>query len=119
VKIPGTVLDPAIIRTVLVGKERELARLVDDLTRMGVSLTALRSLLACVPEASQSLSAELVEAISLLSAAETVVGSACGKTRNCSEALPSGPSPQFAAALSLSGSDGCGELARAGTQPGF
>ena len=105
-KTPRTVVDPAIIRTALVGKERELARLADDLTRTGVSLMAVRSLLACAPEAPQSLSLELVEAISLLHAAETVVESAYGKIHECSEALLSEPSPPLATALSFSGSDG-------------
>jgi hypothetical protein len=67
---------------------------------------AVRSLLACSPEAPQSLSLELVEAISLLHAAETVVMSAYGKIHECSEALLSEPSPRLTTAPSFSGSGG-------------
>jgi hypothetical protein len=105
VKASRTVLDPAIIRTALVGKERELTRLVDELMRTDVSLMAARSLLACAPEAPQCLSVELVEAISLLRAAETVVSSAYGKIHNCSEALLSEPPAPLETDRRFSGSD--------------
>ena len=106
VKPPRIALDSAIIRTGLVGKERQLARLAEELTRTVVTLNAMRTLLECAPEAPQGLALELVDTISLLHAAETVVGSACGKIRNCSEALVSAQPQPLATVISFSGSDG-------------
>ena len=84
------VTDPAIIRTALASKEQRLARLVDELTQTSVGLIAVQSLLAQAPKVHQSLSIELVEAISLLNAAVTVVVSAYGRVHRCAEALPTG-----------------------------
>ena len=70
-KTSATTPEPAIMGTAPVETERELARLIEEVTRTGVTLRAMRSLLACVPKAPKTPPVELVEAISLLLAAET------------------------------------------------